>query len=243
MKELKHGSKFKKLVEDPDHRKIINLLTAGQGKGERRSPHHAINRGSLTEKAKVWFYFIASVIIPTKHLCSVKEQEAIILYAFLKGYKINVGSLIEGFIRGYHLSNKRGLIPHPATISRLCILVGVKGSWEEEEVCPRVSPLTLTGLTKGPRNKKQKGIVEVEPEPTGGNDNREIKNFPEQTPTAEEEEIHYRMSPLSHSYPDMRENFPEPAENSRRNEGTAEIMDMLRSMKKEMEEREKKWER
>ena len=41
----------------------------------------------------------------------------------------------------------------------------------------------------------------------------------------------------------MRDNFPKYAESSRRNEGLAEIMDMLRSMKKEMEEREKKWER
>ena len=48
LKELKHGSKFKKLVEDPDHGKIINLLTAGQGKWEatKKNPHHAINRGS-----------------------------------------------------------------------------------------------------------------------------------------------------------------------------------------------------
>ena len=36
----------------------------------------------------------------------------------------------------------------------------------------------------------------------------------------------------------MRENFLEPAESSRRNEGNDEIMDMLRSMKKEMVERE-----
>ena len=69
LKELKHGSKFKKLVEKPDHEKIINLLTVGQGKWEatKKNPHQAINRGSLTEEAKVWFYFIASVVIPTKH--------------------------------------------------------------------------------------------------------------------------------------------------------------------------------
>ena len=147
MKELKHGSKFKKLLEKPDHEKIINLLIAGQGKWEatKKNPYHAINRGSLIEEAKVWFYFIVSVIILTKHLCLVMEHEAIILYAFFKGYKINVGSLIEGSIMGYHMSNKRGLIPHSATITRFCILAGVKGSWEEEEVCPRVSPLTLTG--------------------------------------------------------------------------------------------------
>ena len=155
-----------------------------------------------------------------------------------------MGSLIEGSIKGYHLSNKRGLITHLATITRLCILAGVKGSWEEEEVCPRVSPLTLTGVTKGPRNKKHKGIIEVEVEPTEENDNMEIKNFLEIAPPAEEEEeMQCRMSPLSHSYPNVRENFLEPVESSRRNEGTAEIMEMLISMKKEMEDRENKWER
>ena len=55
LKELKHGSKFKKLVEKPDHEKIINLLIAGQGKWEamKKNPHQAINRGSLIEEAKV----------------------------------------------------------------------------------------------------------------------------------------------------------------------------------------------
>ena len=64
----------------------------------------------------------------------------------------------------------------------------MKGSWGEEEVCPRVNPLTLTGVTKGPRNKKHKGIIEVEVEPTKENDNMEIKNFLEKAPPAKEEE-------------------------------------------------------
>ena len=162
------------MVENPDHEKIIELLIGGQGKWEatRKNPHYAINRGSLTEEAKVWFYFLSSVILATKHLCAVREQEAIILYAFLKGYKMNVGGLIEVSIKGYHLSNKRGLIPHPATINRLCIFAGVRGSWDEEETCPKASPLTLTRVTKGPRNKRQKGMVEVEVEPAEKNDNR-----------------------------------------------------------------------
>ena len=243
LKEPKHGSKFKKLVENPDHEKIVNLLIAGKGKLEstKKNPHQSINRESLTEEAKVWFYFLPSVILPTKHLCSFKEQEAIILYALLKGYKMNVGRLIEGSILGYHQSNKRGLIPHPTTITRLCILARVKGIWEE--VCPRVSPLTLTGVTKGPRNRKQKGIIDMEVEPIEGNDNMEIENFLEKAPSSKEEEMQCRMSPLSHSCPDMRENFPKPAKSSRRKEGTVEIMEMLISMKKEMEDREKKWER
>ena len=171
LKELKHGSKFKKLVENPDHEKIIDLLIAGQGKWEatRKNHHYAINRGSLIEEAKVWFYFLSLVILPTKHLYVVREQEEIILYTLLKGYKMNAGGLIEGLIRGYHLSNKRGLIPHPTTISRLCIFARVRGSWDEEETCPKVSPLTFIGVTKGPRNKKKKGMMEVEEEPAEEN--------------------------------------------------------------------------
>ena len=98
-------------------------------------------------------------MVLTKHVCTVREQEAIILYAMLKGYKINAGAVIENSIMRYHEGNKRGLIPHPATITRLCLRAGVKGTWEEEEECPKVSPLTLTGVSKGPRNQKKKGVI------------------------------------------------------------------------------------
>ena len=238
LKDLKHGSKFKKMVDNPNYDKILNLLTDGQGKWEaiKKNPHYAINRGSLTEEAKVWFYFICSVIIPTKHLCLVRDHEAMILYALLKGYKMNVGALIEGSIGGYHLSNKRGLIPHPATITRLCIMARVKGAWEEEEKCPRVSSLTLIRVIRGPRNKKQKGLVKAETEPAEENEAREMEAIPVDIPPAVVEEIPSGMIPLSHSY-------PEQAESSRRNEVSAEIMEMLKSMKKDMEEREQKWEK
>ena len=99
---------------------------------------------------------------------------------------MNVGVLIEGPIRGYHLSNKRGLIPHPTTISKLCILAWMRGSWDKEETCPKASPLTLTSVTKGPTNKKQKGIVELEAEPAEENDNKEMETVLEQIPLAEE---------------------------------------------------------
>ena len=47
---------------------------------------------------------------------------------------------------------------------------------------------------------------------------------------------------MINSPPDVRETFSKPAECSRSNEGNAEIMNMLVSIKKEMEEREKMWE-
>ena len=57
-----------------------------------------------------------------------------------------------------------------------------------------------------------------------------------------EEEMQSRRSPLIHSPPEVRQTFVELAECSRSNQGNTEIMEMLVSIKKEMEEREKRWE-
>ena len=83
IKDHKNGSKYKKLLKEPNHEKIVNFLMTEKGKwsSTKNNPHESINRGSLTKEAKVWFFFIAYVIIPTKHLSTVREQEAIILYA------------------------------------------------------------------------------------------------------------------------------------------------------------------
>ena len=100
MESQKHGSKYKKLADSPDREKIARKLTYGkvkwgQGQGEKK----VINRGDLTEEAKVWFYFLASVLILTRHVCTVREQEAVLLYAILKGYKLNAGAIIENSIK------------------------------------------------------------------------------------------------------------------------------------------------
>ena len=179
----------------------------------------------------MWFYFICSIIVPTRHLCTVREQEAILLDAFLKGYKINMGMLIEESIKGYHHSNKRELIPHPATITRLYFLAGVKGNWEEEEKCPRVPPLTLTGVTRGPKGKNQKEVMVLDEE-KGQEidteiDRREVEDMPDNIlPEAEEEPL--RIS-LTYSLSlEVQEQVPVQAKTSRSIEGNAEIMEMLR---------------
>ena len=120
---------------------------------------------------------------------------------------MNIGILIEESIRGYHHSNKRGLIPHPTTITRLCLWARVKGNWEEEEKCPRVSPLTLTGVTKGPKGKRQKEVMvvdaETEQEKIEENDRREIEEVPDSTFLEAEEKEPFRISPIHPSFPEV----------------------------------------
>ena len=158
IRDPKNRSEYKKLIREPNHEKIVDFLIGGKRKwnSTKKNPHESIPRGSLTEEAKVWFYFIASIIIPTKHLCTKRDNESIILYALLKGYKFDVGKIIETSIKTFHKIIKRGLIPYPATIIRLYVLAGVKGIWVEKETCPKVSPLTVIWVIKGPKSRKEK---------------------------------------------------------------------------------------
>ena len=247
IKDPMNGSRYKKLLKEANHEKIVEFLTTGKRKwnATKKNPHESINIGSLMEEAKVWFYFIAYVIIPTKHLSTIREQEAFILYALLKGYKFDVGKIIESSIRCFHKNVKRGLIPHPETFIKLCILAGVKATWAEKETCPKVYPLTLTGVIKDPKNIKRKEMEIVEMAKEHEKEEEEqlgIEQITDEGQFPVEDEMHSRRSPLIHYPPDVREIFSEPTECSRSNQGNTEIMDMLVSMKKEMEEREKRWE-
>ena len=73
IKDPKNGSKFNRLLREPNHDNIVDFLTGEKGKwnSTKKNPHESIHRGSLIEEAKVWFYFIASVIIPTKHISTI----------------------------------------------------------------------------------------------------------------------------------------------------------------------------
>ena len=109
----------------------------------------------------------------------MREKEGVLLYAILKGYKFSVGKIIENSILSYYRGNYRGLVPHPTLITRLCILRGVEGDWEEEETCPKASPLTLIGITKGPKNRGKEKEVETEKEE---GDNKDIEKVQFESP-------------------------------------------------------------
>ena len=73
-------------------------------------------------------------------------------------------------------------------------------------------------------------------------ENLGMEQIPDECQLPMEDEMHSRRSPLIHSPPNVKENFSEPVECSRSNQGNTEIMEMLVLMNKKMEEREKKWE-
>ena len=139
------GTKFKELMKNLDYQKIVKTLIDGKGKwkSNKKNPHESIAKGSLTKEAKVWFYFLSSTLMPRKHVNTVRQEEAILLYAILKRYKISLGKLIEQSILRYQGSNFRGHLPHPTIITYLCISRGVKYNRETKERCPKTSPLTL----------------------------------------------------------------------------------------------------
>ena len=172
------------------------------------------------------------------------------LYAILKGYKINIRTIIENSIMRYHEGNKRGVIPHPATITVLCLKAGVKGDWGAEEEVPLTSPLLLTGVSKGPRNQKKNGVL--------------IKTR-EEAPAAREEEVNTEAPPdndnftfagtagqddrspvdfsfpLASSPPMQHRTFREQEESSRGTYENSSMMETLKAIQNKMEEREKEW--
>ena len=127
-------------------------------------------------------------------------------------------------------------MPNPATITRLCILGGVKGTWEEKERCPKTSPLTLTGITRALSNKGKKNFQEVEEE-----EERKVEN-PKQAMVLSidrrKEERQKSISPRWNLSPDVREYNQDPSRSLRQQSSNSNIMDMLRRMKQGMQERD-----
>ena len=138
----------------------------------------------------------------------------------------------------------------------------MKRSWAEEEECPKASPLTLTGVSKGLRNQKKKGVIveadsrdeeesarqeeetlmvedqeeqDLETQPEGN-----TSMFAEDIDTDERSPIDF-TTPLASSPPIRNRDFREPRESSRGAQENDQIKDMLISIQKSMEEREKKW--
>ena len=71
--------------------------------------------------------------MPSKHVCTMRQEEAILLYVILKGYNIIFGKIIENSILGYEDSKLWGHMPHPSIITHLCLKEGVTFDKDKEE--------------------------------------------------------------------------------------------------------------
>ena len=121
----------------------------------------------------------------------------------------------------------------------------MKGNWAEEEECPNASPLTLTGVSKGPRNLKKKGVMvgaesrneEENAEQEEDNlmvDNQEeqiLETQPEDVAADDRSPIDF-TTPLASSPPMGNIYFREPRESSRGAPENNQIMETLLSMQK-----------
>ena len=137
-------TEYEQLQNIPNLEEIAKELTYGQGEWQRTKTisNAFINIVDLTEVSKFWFYFVNSVLKPSKHVLIVRQDRTILLYPFVKGFELNVGRIIEESIMDCAENKFSGNIPHPSLITHLCIKGGVKFN-EVEERCPKASPLTL----------------------------------------------------------------------------------------------------
>ena len=101
------------------------------------------------------------MLTPTKHVCTMRLDKAILLYAILKGYKISFGKIIEKSILDCQSNNFFSHMPYPSIITHLCIKGGVTFDKEKEEKCLTISPLTLTTFTKTSANNGKENLKGV----------------------------------------------------------------------------------
>ena len=113
---------------------------------------------------------------------------------------------------------------------------GVEGDWEEEEKCPRTSPLPLTQITKGPKNRGREREVEVARE---DEENIEINQIQLESEALEQQQRQRSVSPIMTLSPNMRQAHQEQAGSSEHQSNNAKLIDMLKTMRQEMQEMDK----
>ena len=118
---------------------------------------------------------------PSKHVLTVRQDHAMLLYALVKGHALSVGKIVEESILDYARGKFSGNIPYPFLITLLCIKGGVTFDEGEEERCPKAFPLTLPRVFKAPVESEEVERIE---KPTEKRKMAEIVEKPkEPTPT------------------------------------------------------------
>ena len=103
---------------------------------------------ALTPMAKVWNNFLCVKIKPSLHPSTVTKDKTILLYAMIKGFQFDIGTVIEcGLIESTH-ERCTGALIHPSLITELCRSVGVPMLDSKEQVEQRL-PIPLSRVKFG----------------------------------------------------------------------------------------------
>ena len=112
----------------------------------------------------------------------------------------------------------------------------MEGDWEEKETCLKTSPLTLTGIIKGPKNRGNEKEAEAEREE---GDNIEIDQIQFESASQEHQQRQRSLSPILTVSPNLIQIHQESTESSRHHSNNTKLMEMLKVMRQEIQERDK----
>ena len=87
----------------------------------------------------MWFYFVNSVLTPSKHVLTVRQDCVILLYALVKGCCLNLGKIVEQSILDYAENSLLRNISHFALITLLCIKGGCNIQRDRGKI-PKILP-------------------------------------------------------------------------------------------------------
>ena len=84
-------NEYRKLFRIPYYTKILQKVAISNynWKTKKDGELFEIARGTLTEEAKAWFYFMNSRLLPSKHVSTL------LLCVILRNYKFDVGNIIQ----------------------------------------------------------------------------------------------------------------------------------------------------
>ena len=85
LRPIGEGAEYDQLQVIPKFEEIIRELTNNPGQWQH----------DLTKENKVCFYFVNFCLTPSKHVSIVRQDRAILLYALVKGWNLNVGKIVE----------------------------------------------------------------------------------------------------------------------------------------------------
>lgn len=85
----------------------------------------------LSRCGKIWYAFLYVKLLPSTHTSDVTKEKALLLFAIVQDFIIDVRAIINFSIRRSLRGNFSGGLPHPSLICGLCRQVEVR--WSDDE--------------------------------------------------------------------------------------------------------------